>query len=220
MIDGLVADGVWSKFDVLYIFATQTQTTALLNLISSSYTGIANGSPTFTVDRGFSGGASGNSTVFINTTFNPSSAPSPNYTLNSAHLSGWCLNDIQETRNFMGATGAGIYAKFTDNNAYFAINTGTNINAAVANAIGHYIGNRSASNATQGYKNGSSIVSGSVASTGVPNFQYFVLSDNNGAPLGANNQLAMASIGASLSATDATNFYNRLRTYMTTVGVP
>jgi hypothetical protein len=30
----------------------------------------------------------------------------------------------------------------------------------------------------------------------------------------------MASIGSSLSSTDVTNFYNRLRTYMTAVGVP
>jgi len=37
---------------------------------------------------------------------------------------------------------------------------------------------------------------------------------------GSNIQAAMASIGSSLSSTDATNFYNRLRTYMTAVGVP
>jgi hypothetical protein len=220
LINGLVSDGVWGKLDVLHIYATQDSTTALLNLVSTNYNGVANGSPTFTVDRGFTGGVSGGGTVYINTTFNPSSASSPQYTLNSGHLSGWVLNDIQETRNFIGATAAGIFAKFTDNNAYFTINAATNINVAVASAIGHYIANRSASNAVQGYKNGSSIISGSVASTGVPNLQYFVLSDNNGAPLGASNQVAMASIGASLSATDVTNFYNRLRTYMTAVGVP
>jgi hypothetical protein len=37
---------------------------------------------------------------------------------------------------------------------------------------------------------------------------------------GAGYQIAMASIGSSLNSTEATNFYNRLRTYMTSMGVP
>src|SRR6185295_16016176 len=59
LIDGLVADGVWSKLDALYFFATQNSATAQLNLISSSYPATANGLPTFTVDRGFTGGSTG-----------------------------------------------------------------------------------------------------------------------------------------------------------------
>ena len=55
LIDGLVADGVWSKFDVLRIYATQNSTTALLNLKSSSFTAVTHGSPSFTADRGFTG---------------------------------------------------------------------------------------------------------------------------------------------------------------------
>src|SRR5258706_5828950 len=54
-ICGLVTDGLFSKFDVLHIYATQDSTTALLNLVSTSYNGTAVGSPTFTADRGFTG---------------------------------------------------------------------------------------------------------------------------------------------------------------------
>ena len=34
------------------------------------------------------------------------------------------------------------------------------------------------------------------------------------------HQVAATSIGSSLNSTEATAFYNRLRTYMTAVGVP
>src|SRR5262245_58714994 len=81
LIDGLVADGIWSKLDLLHIYATQDSTNALLNLISSSFTGITHGSPTFTADRGFTG-VSGSSTVYIDTQFNPNSG-TRKYTLDS-----------------------------------------------------------------------------------------------------------------------------------------
>jgi len=45
--------------------------------------------------------------------------------------------------------------------------------------------------------------------------------NNNGSTTGyANQQIAAASIGSSLNSTEAGNFYTRLRTYMTAVGVP
>jgi hypothetical protein len=83
MICGMVADGTWSKFDALYIFATNTTTTANLNLVSTSY-GITNVSttPTFTADVGYttSGG-----TVQLNTNYNPNTN-GVQFTLNSASL--------------------------------------------------------------------------------------------------------------------------------------
>ena len=66
LINGLVTDGIWDKLDVFHIYATQDSTTAKLNLVSSSFTATANGSPTFTADRGFTG-VNGSSTVYIDT---------------------------------------------------------------------------------------------------------------------------------------------------------
>ena len=37
MICGMITDGTWSLFDGLYVFATNTKTTAKLNLVSTSY---------------------------------------------------------------------------------------------------------------------------------------------------------------------------------------
>jgi hypothetical protein len=225
LINGLVADNVWFKLDMLHIYATQDSTTALLNLVSTNYGGVANGSPTFTADRGFTGTDTSN-TIFIDTNFNPTTAVSPNFVQNSAHLSGWNLTNAQDARPFMGVSSGSyntdIFPLFTDGKAYFFCNdNGGGISVANANGTGHYLANRSGSSATQGYKNGSSIVTGSPGSLAPINSNMTTISQHSGAGhLGAGNQMAMASIGSSLSSTDATNFYNRLRTYMTAVGVP
>lgn len=62
-----------------------------------------------------------------------------------------------------------------------------------------------------------------IASAAVLNGNIYVLAGNTvptGANTGGGYQTTMASIAGNLSATDVINFYNRLRTYMTAVGVP
>src|SRR5260370_1748066 len=57
LINGLVNDGVFSKFDGLWVLATQDFPTAKLNLVSSSFTLTNNGNdPTFGADRGCTAG--------------------------------------------------------------------------------------------------------------------------------------------------------------------
>lgn len=225
MIDGMVSDGVFQKLDVFYVHATQDSTTALLNLVSSSFTGTAHGSPTFTADRGFQG-TSGSSTVYIDTGFNPSSAPSPNYTTNSAHIMGWPLTNAADTA-CCGASVSGVNSypipRLSGDLFYCRINNapGGSDNVANASSIGQFIVNRSGASATQGYKNGSSVLTPNVASNGNPNINLYTCGWNNaGTPDGYGQQMAAMSCGGSLSGTDVTNFYNRLRTYLTAVGVP
>ena len=231
LICGLVTDGVWSKFDVFRIYATQDNVTARFNLVSSSFTADLNGSPTFTADRGFTG-VDASSSVYINSNY----APSTNgvqFTQNSAHISAWNITNAASGASGGVITGAdsgstrqvNILPKYSDGNAYFRINSDSasaGQSVTNSNASGHYIANRSASNATQGYRNGSSIVSNSVASTAPTSVNVFDLATNssNSPTFGAGYQMSASSLGASLSSTDVTNYYNRLRTYMTAVGVP
>lgn len=225
LIDGLVADGIWAKLDRLCIFATQNQTTALLNLVSSSYGGITHNSPTFTADRGFTG--NGTST-YIETQFIPSSASSPKFVQNSCHTSTWNLTNSTSTGiaigNIAPARGASnMHPKYTDGNAYFRISgSAATSGVAMSDARGHFIANRSGASSVQGYKNGSSVLTNSDTSVAVCTVQFYDLAYNNNGPATDNItfQIAASSIGSSLSGTDATNFYNRLRTYMTAVGVP
>jgi hypothetical protein len=222
LINALVADGLWSKFDALYVFATQDSATALLNLISSSFAATTlSGTLTFTADRGFTKGA-GNG--ILTTNFNPTTAPSPKFVLNSAHCSAWSVTDPGTSAiaifGSIGANETDIYPRYTDNNAYFRCNSTNIAGVAVADPIGHYIANRSSSSAVQGYKNGSSVLSNTSATSGGPTNNPFTFGAATSSGALSPHQIAACSVGSSLSSTDATNFYNRLRTYMTAVGVP
>lgn len=227
LICGLVTDGTFAKMEALHVYATQNSSVALLNLISGSYTAIVNGAPTFTTDRGYTGVAA-STTIFINTTFNPVGGGTL-FLQDGAHLSAWSVqNTAADAASIIGAISPSyqswIAPKFTDNNFYSRVNTNGAGNPGVANATtnGHFLGNRSSSSAIQGYKNGSMVINdAATTSSGLANLNFYVLGHNTaGAAFGSAYQCAMSSIGGKLTSGEVTSFYNRLRTYMTAVGVP
>lgn len=224
-ICGGVSDGWWAKLDLIYYLGAPDSTTALLNMVGNTFNGTANGSPTFTACSGFTG-TEGSSTVYIDTGFNPTTASSPKFTQNSAHISGWNLTNATSDRPIIGISATGgttlasqIYPKFSDGNSYMRINDGTpSGGTASPGPVGFFISNRSGASATQGYFNGSSFITPNVASGGSANVNFAVLGTNdvvNGhAALGSGDKVALVSIGSSLSAGDATNFYNRANTLL------
>lgn len=211
---------LWARFDLLFVYATDTttgsnQSVALLNLPNITYTASLISTPIFTADRGFNNAPASGEAVSIN--FNPFTVIGSQYTLNSAHASVWNLTNGTDTALLAaGASNSALalYPKFSDNNAYLRINDSAG-GFAVSDARGHFLGNRDGLTSRQGYQNAVSIGTyGSVATSGLDN-------SNIQCPFADSvNQAAMVSVGASLSATDTTNFYNLLRTYMTAVGVP
>jgi hypothetical protein len=228
LINGLVTDGVWAKLDVLHVYATQDATTALLNLVSTSFTGTANGSPSFTADRGYTGVDNSN-TVYIDTQFNPTTASSPKFTTNSAHLSAWSNTATRGATGGMiiGSRNASfqtdIIPEGTDGKTNFYCNSnGAPTGITSASAAGHYITNREVSTDYQGYKNGAQIFTRTTGSVAPASGTFHVLKTNNisGSDFGVPLQTCAASVGGGLTGTEAGNFYTRLRTYMTAVGVP
>ncbi len=230
LICGLVTDGVFSKLDVLHIYAAQDSTTAKLNLVSTSYTGIANGSPTFTADRGFTGGTEANATVFIDTGFNPLTAISANFVQNSAHVSAWSVSNTAPgfgSGSIIGLAPSGNGSFITPRNgsalAILEVNsTAGAISASVSTRDGYFLVNRDTSSTMQSYRNGASIGTQSATSGFTANGDVYTLAVNStaGSSIGSACQIAGATIGGSLGSTDVTNLNNRLRTYMTAVGVP
>src|SRR5882672_3340849 len=89
LINGLVADGVFSLLDALYILATNTTTTANLNLISTSFGLTQTGSVTFSADHGYNGDGS---TGFLSTGFTPN-VGGTQLTQNSASLGVYVLTN-------------------------------------------------------------------------------------------------------------------------------
>lgn len=238
LLNGLTTDGFFNSdgttnyFDALYIFATQDATTALLNLVSATFNATAQGAPTFTADNGFNGVVS-STTVYIETGFNPTTASSPKYTLNSAHASGWSMTDVDEAGAIFGAVGPGPSKGTTQsfpwltNQAFYQINDptgGESAAVATGTSLGHYVCSRTTNILQDGYRNGSSVGITPVAvSSQLFNCTIVFLARDNevsGIENGSSRKVTMGSIGKGLTAGEVTLFYNRLRTYMTTVGVP
>jgi hypothetical protein len=221
LIVGLKADGVWSKLDRLWLTAAEDTVSALTDLVATSLATAIN-SPTFTVDRGYEGEDAAVPTKYINSNYTPGT----NYSLNSAHFSTWCVTNIAQTQSGSamgsGASGTNLYLTFTDGNIYARISDSpeSGSQGAPPSLAGHVVVNRSGASASEVYRNGS-LFSSPNASAGSVATTDFALLCLNVTPAGGNsNQFAAFTMGGSLTAAEAGDFYSHLRTYMTAVGVP
>ena len=218
LIDGLVSDGVWAKLDALYVLAQQNATDAALNLVSTSYT-LTPSTATFTTYKGYSNFPS---TGGVNTGFIPASAPSPNYVLLSASAGVWVYEQDTNGGVQIGSD-LNSYLEIASNfnlGGTFAcdVNT-TSVSVPTPGSTGLFTGDTAAATIVHPYWNGvdqgahtgtgSNIPGSSVRIGGVPTAGWY----------NAKN-LSAAFIGASLGSAGQLALYNRLRTYMTAVGVP
>lgn len=211
---------ILSKLDSLHIYATDNSTDALLNLLSSSIPATLVDAPTFTTDRGFDTDGTNDA---VDTGLNPTTAS--HFTQNSACSGFWSRKST--------VTGGSVYGWFdgTDGFTLSPRNT-TDIYTIRANQAstsssgagtstdgsGMFSLNRSASNAWQLYRNGSSVLTGSTASAAVNNATLKTGNASSGSF--AITQTAADWAGSSLTANEQTDLYNALRAYMTAVGVP
>ncbi len=227
LIAGLTTDGLTSKIDRLWVFAQPTEVEALVDVIAAAQATTV-GSPTFVANRGYTGQDSSSPTKYITTTFNPSTAGG-SYSLNSAHISQWQVNNVMGSggggiaigNRHSGGSESVIYAPYTDGNVYARINDGGGSTAETS--YNHfYLLNRDSSTTTQLYRDGSLFASPANTSNTLDNLVFYILAENTDgtAQEGTSNQIAAVSAGGSLNGTEAGNFYTRLRTYMTAVGVP
>lgn len=226
MINGMVTDGTWAKLDLLYIFATNTSTTALLNLVSTSFTANNTGALTFTADQGFTG--TGIAGGFIDTNWTPSTN-AVQYTLNGG-MTGAYIRTSRVTANNMTAYGcnnvAGTsFSYFRGRNA--SGNTEGDLNSAAfggtanANVQGSWILNRTASNNIALFKNAGSTPLANISATSVAlpdrSMQVFQLGNGTGQGPTTDQQAAFWA-GGGFSAADVSSFQARINAYMTAVG--
>lgn len=228
LICRLVTDGVWAKLDVLYTFATQDSTTALLNLVSSSFNAsIGAATVNFVADRGYT---SDGFTGYITTGFTPSTAGG-NYTQNSASYGVYDRTNSTDagafqigTNSVISTINAALSTSIVANISQARANTGNGdfVNLAGADVSGMYIMSRTASNAYKLYRYGNSTATttDTAASTGNPSQPFFILASNvNGTPsLNSVHQIASAFIGRALNDTEAGNLQTHINAFMTTVG--
>ena len=211
LISGLVTDGDYTKLDVLYVWATDTTTNALLNLApNASYNGTVVGTPTsFTADVGYTGDGS---TFAIDSHFNPNTASSPQYTQNSASLGAYVLTNVTSGGSIISVVGAQVgaadagFGPFYFGTALYKVNEYTTKSPSTSTSQGQWIATRTAASgagSTSVYLNGNTTAfdTDTVASTGVPNTNFYFFSSNNGAVSNASAaQMSAGFIGSGLSS--------------------
>jgi hypothetical protein len=164
--------------------------------------------PVFTPDRGFTC----NGSAVVNTGFVPS-AGGTLYTLNTAHVGIWSLTSAQSGNYTILSGQTNIFAAYPDGNAYFRINNNGGGAGANTDGAGFILAVRTAASgagAMMGYRNGTTILN-TIDGTLALDSSQIVVNDR---------EIAATTIGGTMNTTEATSYYNRLRTYMTAVGVP
>lgn len=231
LLNGLTTDGFFdgsgnsTKLDGLWFFATQDQTTANLNLVKSgaSYGPCTvSGTMTWTANSGYVKGAGAD---WLDTNLNLSTLGG-NASQNSLHFSVWNGSASPGDGNCQvavnAASGSHIYCDFSGaGNAFFRIGDTGAGGLATASGNGFFLGNRSASNAWQGYRNGSSLGSGTDASSALANGTVTYPAGSSSGQTPSTDLIMAGSAGANLSSTDAANLYARVHVFLQTVaGVP
>jgi len=224
MINGMVADGVWSKLDALYIFATKDTTTAKLNLVSSNFalTATSGGTPpTFAVDRGYTGQASQGLDTNL-----ALDAAGLNYSLNSGSIGVYCLNNrtSNATTYAIGCDTASSGAQISllqGGTTFLDVNDLVFPSTANTGTQGLWHGSRTAASGAGClvlYKNGTVFGSySSAVAAGVPAaLNVYILGRNHlGSIAGqATDELSAAWIGGGFTADQAARFAARLNRFM------
>ena len=225
-INTLVTDlkgyGIWTKMKALYPFVGGTAASHKFNLKNPLDTDAAfrlmfNGGWTHSAN-----GAQPNGTnAYADTKLNDNTE----MTLNNAHLSIYSRTnsdglfcDIGVTNS--GATESNIFSKYL-NVFYPRIQDSNSGIANSVSSLGMFVSNRVNSTRIRAFQNGTlKLITSN--STGVKvNRNYYLSamsSAASNASLYSNRQLALASIGDSLTDTEAANFYTAVQAFQTTLG--
>jgi hypothetical protein len=234
LVVGLKADGIWTKLDRLWLLAAENSQSALTDLKALTLA-TAVGGPTFTADSGYAGEDELSPAKYILSNYD-ASIDGVNFTQNSAHLAVWAVTESNPSDGgaAVGTSSGGVsqtnsFLPFVDGNYYFRLNDAAGygpLGTPPADGLGLFLNNRSGASANEVYRNGTLLESPNQNSTSLCEGDIMLLANNsffgdvNIAERGFPNILGAASFGGSLNATEAGDYYDLMRAYMTAVGVP
>lgn len=228
MINKMDADSTWALGDAFYIYATNTSTTALLNILSTSFTANVQGSCTFNANSDYT---CDGSTGYIETTFVPSSAGG-NYTQNSATMLGynlssrstgqmWCTMGVSNVAD--SNTFSYLAPNFTASGFISAVNTiGGDAAPLETNSQGLWVTTRTGATTTTSYKNGNTTPIASSIDLSVSNptgsyissaCKFTTVTDFSA------DKIAAIWLGGGLTSTQMHNLTDAINGFMTTLGI-
>lgn len=211
-----------SHFDFFYIHANDGSSDAGgVNLVTpASFECTQVNSPTWTSNQGFTGNGSSS---YLDTNYNLST-DSTNYLQNDACMGIWYRTLSTGTANVIGIRDGANGAAMIDTTSVIR----SRLNVTLASyeedtvATGLWQINRTGDTTNQQhYVNGSVGSSGSGVSSTVALFNYnvYILAQNNAGTAGtySDGQIAISYAGASMTATQASDVYTAINTYMATL---
>ncbi len=217
LVTSLIADGVWARLDCLYVTAAAASQPARLNWISPNYDLTAVNTPTFTVDRGYTGdGASS----YLTSSYAPFSGGTK-YVQDSACMGVWI--GTEQTGSTLRDIAISARGNLNSRNSTVmagSINTSTapTVTLPANTSIGFSGWSRESSVLTRFYKTGIQRgADNATASIALVSGTAVMLAAT--AASGFTTRRTQAGyFGASLTATQELAFYNAMQTYMTAIG--
>ena len=221
LVIDLKAANIWTKMKAIYPMVGGTATAHKFNLKNPLDTDAA-------FRLSFIGGGTHSSNGYqpngINAYANTFLTPSATLTLNSQHISFYSRTNSNGTEVEMGCNNAGLAPNTlleirTAGSTYSSVATGTYLSYVDANSLGLYIGNRTASNVTNLFKNNTKVVNGATASTSNPSNSITIGALNSGTlrQFYTTKQCAFSTIGDGLTDAEALALYNAVQTFNTTL---
>jgi hypothetical protein len=215
-------DGIWSGMKAIYPMVGASAAACAQNLKSSTFTGTFNGGWTFAS----TGIKPNGSTGFMNTNL----IPNVDLTQNSNHLSFYSrTSNAVSTTIEIGSLNTSpasyfhshiYYSDGVNVNRYFMLLAqSTAPSVANANSLGFFNGNRKNSTTVSHFKNGSNIGDLTSTSVALNNRAVYIGAGNiNGSASNfSSRECAFASIGEGLTDIEASDFYDAVQAFQTTL---
>lgn len=220
-VAALKSGSVWTKLDVLQVYAAADTQAALINWKNpGTFNATLGGTTTFTTDRGYE---SNGSTGYVDSNFNASTAGG-NYTRNSCTAFAWSLTANPSAQHWIVGSASG-FAVFVvsdaDNNNILRVkaqgSTDFDYSVGASGNAGLFAFNRDGANSEQSYKNGAQVATAASASVALVNTKFLSLQcAGNFSP--ASSLVGCMGFGGSLTSGEHDALYDALLAYMQGVG--
>jgi len=223
MVEALKTAGVWSKLDVFYLFAQESNgdSEALINWVNpGTYDATNVHATSWTSLEGFTGDGAND---YINTNYTPST-DATNYAQNDGSVGIYIRTNVRENSYDIGVNAVGVRTTLspyrTDNKAYCRVNSGGDtvyeLPVGSETSAGFWVVNRTASNDQDLFVDGSVVEQDTDASNGLPNIPILLLAYNNNgsADSFSTRQISLFFAASSMSGTEIGDFNDAIETYM------
>ncbi len=228
MVMALVAGGYWARMDLFYCMAQYSNAAgeAQINWPNPGtydLTDPGSTSPTFNSLEGFTGDGE---SMYLSTGFNPSTDTTAASRL-SMSIGVYTRSSVYATKYAMGVRADDLVAyritlcpRSASGTQLFWVSAASQTSLSVPSSLGTHLVTRRGVNDVQGYRNGISTGISTVDAYPVPNYNIYLLAQNNKDTADAfyTGQISFAWLMDGASTDDALAIHNIIETYMDAIG--